>query len=91
MATTNSDRFLILKCTCVDYHYLQVGYYDWGDGLIEFFVTIVEEPPGFWRKVKALFSGRGIASEILLRTDQAAELHAILEKYLKRLRHERHG
>lgn len=87
MATTNSDQLLLFRCQCVSHHFLEVGYYDWDDDFpIEFFVTIIEEPPGFWRKLKCLFSGRGIASEILLRKDQAAELHAILEKYLNRLK-----
>jgi hypothetical protein len=86
MVTTNSDEVVLFKCECVDYHYLQVGYYDWGDDLVDFYVAIIEEPPGFWRKLKCLFEHRSIASEVLLRKDRAAELHAILEKYLNRLK-----
>jgi len=73
----------IFRCSCGGYHYLDVSLFgepDAPDSDIEYSFGIVEMPPTFWKRVRALFTGRDVWVEVILSKAQVKQLSKALQE-----------
>lgn len=81
------DERLLLRCCCGGFDFLEIGIlYDMVDYTTAdeniYYVTLAQEPPTFWRKLKVLFGRDNYAREVLLTKSQMEEIKDMLEKHL---------
>ncbi len=73
------DKQIIFKCDCGHYGFMEFDYFD---NEATFWVSFIEEPRGFWKRLKSLFKSKRYISEIALTKEDAKKLKNYLEEIL---------
>lgn len=86
MPKHEGDRTLILQCDCHQGHYVQIDYFDWGEGGRDAYFCLTGDyeatQVGFWDRVKGalsvLMGWRWCWGEVILDCAKMAQLRAFL-------------
>lgn len=76
------DENILFRCMCGHYGFLEVSIFEWEKEPTEYIITFIDEPVGFWQKLKWLFKGERYVNSIVLTKKEMKKLAELLNRHI---------